>query len=84
VTGVTHENLAERLAENKAAIDKLAVEVAAMHGEFSSMREMMETYTAIKRGGKAVEWLSKVIAACLVIWAFVRGGLQLLADMAKS
>ena len=84
MTGVTHENLAERLAENKAAIDKLAVEVAAMHGEFSSMREMMETYTAIKRGGKAVEWLSKVIAACLVIWAFVRGGLQLLADMAKS
>jgi hypothetical protein len=84
VTGVTHENLAERLAENKAAIDKLTAEVAAMHGEFSSMREMMETYTAIKRGGKAVEWLSKVIAACLVIWAFVRGGLQLLADMAKS
>jgi hypothetical protein len=55
-----------------------------MHGDVSAMKEILETYTAIKRGGKAVEWLSKVIAACLVIWAFIKGGLQVLAEFGKG
>jgi predicted Rossmann-fold nucleotide-binding protein len=84
VSGVTHEALAESVAENKAAIDRVAAEVAAMHGDVSAMKEMLETYTAIKRGGKAVEWLSKVVAACLVIWAFIKGFWQLLIEAGKG
>jgi hypothetical protein len=84
VSGVTHETLAASVAENKAAIDRVAAEVAAMHVDLSAMKEMLETYTAIKRGGKAVEWLSKVIAACLVIWAFIKGFWQLLIEAGES
>ena len=77
---VTRESLAASVAENKDAIEKVAAEVSAMHVSLSAMKEMLETYTAIKRGGKAVEWLSKVVAAGLVIWAFAKGVLQFLLD----
>lgn len=81
---VTRESLALSVAENKAAIERIAAEVSAMHGDVSSMKEMLETYTAIKRGGKAVEWLSKVVAAGLVIWAFLKGALQFFAEIGKG
>ena len=77
---VTRESLAASVAENKDAIEKVAAEVSAMHVSLSAMKEMLETYTAIKRGGKAVEWLSKVVAAILVIVAFAKGVLQFLLD----
>jgi hypothetical protein len=83
------------VAENKAAIERVdahnSAQFAALHdkleemtGKLNSMAEMFETYTAIKRGGKAVEWLSKVIAACLVIWAFIKGFWQLLIEAGKG
>lgn len=81
---VTRESLAAGLAENKAAIDKMATELATVHSELAKMAEMLEAYTAIKKGGKMLEWMSKVLAACLVIWAFVRGGLQFLAEIGEG
>jgi hypothetical protein len=84
VSEVTRESLAVGVAENRAAIEKVAAEVSSMHGDVSAMKEMLETYTAIKRGGKAVEWLSKVLAGCLVIWAFVKGFWQFLAEIGKG
>lgn len=81
---VTRESLAASVEENRVAIERVAAELAAMHVDVSAMKEMLETYTAIKRGGKAVEWLSKVIAACLVIWAFIKGFWQLLIEAGKG
>ncbi|MFM7293920.1 MAG: hypothetical protein ACKO1K_03755 [Burkholderiales bacterium] len=81
---VTRESLALSVAENKVAIERVAAEVVAMHGDVSAMKEMLETYTAIKRGGKVVEWLSKVVAAGLVIWAFLKGALRFFAEIQKG
>lgn len=83
MTEVTREDLANGLAENKQSIDKVAAELAEVRLKMTEMVEVLEAYTAIKKGGKMVEWLSKVLAACLVIWAFVRGGLQFLADLSR-
>jgi acyl-coenzyme A synthetase/AMP-(fatty) acid ligase len=99
VTGVTHENLAAGLAENKAAIEALAAEhhratealekkfsaeMSAMRGDFAKMAEVLETYTAIKKGGKVIEWLSKVIAALLVIVAVAKGGWQFFVEIVRG
>jgi len=83
VTEVTREDLANGLAENKQSIDKVAAELAEVRSEMVKMVEVLEAYTAIKKGGKMVEWLSKVLAACLVIWAFVKGGWQFLAEFTR-
>ena len=81
---VTRESLAIGLAENKRAIENMAAELATVHAELGKMTEMLEAYTAIKRGGKMVEGLSKFIAAVLVVVALVKGGWQFLVEVMKG
>ena len=84
MTEVTREDLANGLAENRLAIDKVAGEMAQVRSEMAKMVEVLEAYTAIKKGGKLIEWLSKIIAAGLVIWAFVEGFWQFLVEVGKG
>ena len=99
MTEVTREDIAKGIAENRQAIDaltaeheramrglesKFAEQVNGLRSDMTKMVEVLEAYTAIKKGGKMIEWLSKVIAAFLVIAAVVKGAWQFLVEVGKG
>lgn len=71
---MTHEELAVMMSEIKADIEKLTNEVA-------KTREIVETWQAVKTGGKAVAWLAKLFAGIIALWIVFKSGAGLIVDI---
>lgn len=81
---VTHKEIAESVDANRAEIAKVARKVEELEAKADKLLELMEAYTAIKTGGKAVAWMAKFLAGLLAIWVLIKGGAQILVDLGKA
>lgn len=67
---VTHADLAKRM-------DRI-------EEQLSEITDMIDTWNAVKTGGKAVNWLAKLLAAIIAIGLAVKGGAVFLADIGRG
>lgn len=67
---VTHADLAKRM-------DRI-------EEKLSEITDMIDTWNAVKTGGKAVNWLAKLLAAIIAIGLAVKGGAVFLADIGRG
>lgn len=71
-------------AEIAQAVKALADEVKALAATVAETKEIVETWNAVKTGGKALTWLAKTLAAVFALWAVFKVGAVALVDMGSK
>lgn len=71
--GPTHEAIVAAISQLEAKVDGLALQVA-------ETKEIVETWRAVRSGGKVITWLAKIAAAVIGLVVFVKAGAVALVD----
>jgi len=77
----THPEIARGLAEVKASLAAMHIELKAVADKVDETRDIVEAWQAVKTGGKVITWVAKVGAAVLAIFALVKVGATGIVDL---
>jgi hypothetical protein len=61
---VTHTEIADRLTRLEDKVDK----------KFDELKDILDAVTAVKTGGKVINWLAKMLAAGIAVGVILKGG----------
>lgn len=60
---VTHTEIADRLTRLEDKVDK----------KFDELKDILDAVTAVKTGGKVINWLAKMLAAGIAVGVIMKG-----------
>lgn len=73
----THAQIAQ-------AVKDLAVKIDGLEKQVAETREMVETWNAVKHGGKALTWLAKMLAGIFALWVSFKIGAAYIVEVGSK
>ena len=68
-------------AEIAVVLKRVENKVEELTEVVNQMREMVETWNAVKTGGRAITWLAKVAAGILALIVLAKAGMVWMVEM---